>query len=325
MYCEHFGFSEKPFDVTPDPNFLYLSPAHEEMLASIIYGIQERRGFIAIVGEVGTGKTTLLNAALDKLDRNTRVAYIFNTDVTFHQLLQMALVDLGLAKANARLSKIDAIQRLNDFAIDQLAIGGNVALIIDEAQNLDLRTLENLRLLSNLETPKQKLVQIVLSGQPELDQKLNQSELRQLAQRISLRRQISPLDETQTYEYIRHRLSKVGYNGADLFSPQAQQLIWAYSGGVPRKINILCDNALLTGYGLRTKEIEAAVVEETIQDLGWDPGLEPEKAGVSSATHFELVEPPPKKKASPARIAWLLILLALALTFGLWLYMGKGF
>ena len=228
MYCEYFGFSEKPFDVTPDPNFLYLSPAHEEMLASIIYGIQERRGFVTIVGEVGTGKTTLLNAALDKLDRNTRVAYIFNTDVTFNQLLQMALVELGLAKANARLSKIDALQRLNDFAIDQLAIGGNVALIIDEAQNLDLRTLENLRLLSNLETPKQKLVQIVLSGQPELDQKLNQSELRQLAQRISLRRQISPLDEKQTYEYIQHRLSKVDYNGSDLFNPQARQLIWTY-------------------------------------------------------------------------------------------------
>ncbi|MGD8764392.1 MAG: AAA family ATPase [Desulfobacteraceae bacterium] len=325
MYCEHFGFSEKPFEVTPDHNFLYLSPAHEEMLASIIYGIQERKGFITIVGEVGTGKTTLLNAAMDKLDRNTRVAYIFNTDVTFNQLLQMALVDLGLAKAKARLSKIDALQRLNDFAIDQLTIGGNVALIIDEAQNLDLKTLENLRLLSNLETPKQKLVQIVLSGQPELDQKLNQSELRQLAQRISLRRQVSPLDENQTYEYIRHRLSKVNYDGTDLFSPQAQQLIWIYSAGVPRKINILCDNALLTAYGMRTKAIEAATIEEAVQDLGWEPGAEPRTDEQSSATFLELLKPSPKKKTSPARIAWILLFLALAVTLGLWMYMEKGF
>jgi general secretion pathway protein A len=325
MYCDYFGFSEKPFEVTPDPNFLYLSPAHEETLASIIYGIQERRGFITIVGEVGAGKTTLLNAAMDRLDRNTHVASIFNTNVTFNQMLQMTLVDIGLAKAKTRLSKVDALQRLNDFANDQLAVGGNVALIIDEAQNLDQKTLENLRLLSNLETPKQKLVQIVLSGQPELDQKLNQSELRQLAQRVSLRRQINPLDENQTYAYIRHRLSKVDYTGTDLFSPQARRLIWNYSGGVPRKINILCDNALLTAYGLRTKEIEPAIIEESIQDLGWELSEESKTDKESSATHFKLVEPPPKKKTSPARIAWILLFLALALTFGLWLYMEKGF
>ena len=243
MYRNFFGFSERPFDVTPDPKFLYMSRRHTETLASLTYGIQERRGFIVIVGEVGTGKTTLLNTAMERLDPKTKIAFIFNTDVTFNQLLNMALVDLGLAKPNQRLSKPVAVERLNEFAIQQLPWGGNVALIIDEAQNLDVRFMENLRLLSNLETHKHKLVQIVLSGQPELDAKLSQPELRQLAQRISLKRYVPPLSEEETYEYIHHRLAVVNYNGPSLFNHKTKHLIWEYSGGVPRKINILCDNA----------------------------------------------------------------------------------
>ena len=186
MYCNFFGFSETPFDVTPDPKFLYLSPGHREVLASLVYGIRYRRGFITIVGEVGTGKTTLLNTVLDQLDEKTKVAYIFNTDVTFEQMLTMALVDLGLARSNETLSKVEAIQRLNDFTIQQLASGGNVIFIVDEAQNLDGRSMENLRLLSNLETPKHKLIQIILSGQPELDAKLvAENVVAQLERRIS--------------------------------------------------------------------------------------------------------------------------------------------
>jgi general secretion pathway protein A len=271
MYCNFYGISEKPFDVTPDPAFLYLSPSHQEMLASLIYGIRERRGFIAIVGEVGTGKTTLLNAVLDRLDEKTKVAYIFNTDVTFEHMLVMALVELGVARPEENLSKVESLSRLNDFAIRQLARGVNVVLIVDEAQNLDDRFLESLRLLSNLETRKHKLVQIILSGQPELDFKLSRPELRQLAQRISLKRYITPLSEKETYEYIQHRLVIAGYKGPSLFSHEARQLIWEYSGGVPRKINILCDNAFLIGYGLRKKKIKAPVVEEAIKDLSWSP------------------------------------------------------
>ncbi len=271
MYCNFFGFSEKPFDVTPDPKFLYLSPGHREMLASLTYGIQQRRGFITIVGEVGTGKTTLLNTVRDRLNENTKVAFIFNTDVTFDQMLHMALVDLRLAEPEEILSKVQALHRLSDFSIRQLARGGNVVLIVDEAQNLDRRSMENLRLVSNLETHKRKLIQIVLSGQPELDVKLSQPELRQLAQRISLRRYIIPLSEKETYEYIQHRLAISDYQGPSLFSRRAQQLIWEYSGGVPRKINILCDNALLIGYGLRKWRIKPRVVEEAIKDLGWSP------------------------------------------------------
>ena len=174
----------------------------------------------------------------------------------------MALYEWGLIKDNEKVSKVDAIQRLNRFAIDQLKKGGNVVLIVDEAQNLDNSVMENLRLLSNLETRRHKLIQIVLSGQPELDIKLNRHELRQFAQRISLRRYVSPLDEKDTYAYLQHRLKMVQDSGAFPFTPEAQKLIWEYSKGVPRKINILCDNAFLIGYALKMKKINGAVVWE---------------------------------------------------------------
>ncbi|MCP3928865.1 MAG: AAA family ATPase, partial [Bacteroidetes bacterium] len=255
MYCKYFGFSEKPFDVTPDPHFLYLTPDHDEALASILYGIQERRGFITIVGEVGTGKTTLLNAVLDRLTDKSKVAYITNTDINFKQMLNMSLYEWGLLKDNERLSKVDAIHKLNSFAIRQTSLGGNVVLIIDEAQLIDNSTLEKLRLLSNLETRKYKLVQIVLFGQPELDIKLGQHELRQFTQRISLKRYISPLSKKETLAYLQHRIEIAQPNGIFPFTKNAQQLIWEYSGGIPRKINMLCDNSFLVGYGLKKKKI----------------------------------------------------------------------
>ena len=269
MYCNHFGFAEKPFDVTPDPRFLYLTPDHRETLASLLYGIRERRGFVTIVGEVGTGKTTLLNAVLDRLDKSNRVAFIFNTNVTFGQLLNLVLYELGLTTTSEHLSKIAAIHRLNRFAIRQLARSGSVVIIIDEAHNLSTQTMENLRLLSNLETRKHKLIQIVLSGQPELDVKLANHELRQFTQRISLRRYVSPLNESETYAYLQHRLNVSGYKGSSLFVKKAEQLIWDYSLGIPRKINILCDNALLIGYGLKQKKIQAAAVQEAAEDMTW--------------------------------------------------------
>ena len=269
MYCSQYGFSEKPFDVTPDSRFLYMTSNHQETLAALVYGIRERRGFICIIGEVGTGKTTLLNAALDRMDDKIRVAFIFNTDVTFDEMLNMALYEWGLIEQNDRLSKVNAIRLLNNFAIEQLAKGGNVVLIVDEAQNLNNSSMENLRLLSNLETRRHKLVQIVLSGQPELDTKLGQYELRQFAQRISLKRYVFPLNEKDTYTYLQHRLTFVNHSGSSPFSSKAQQLIWQCSGGVPRKINILCDNALLIGYGLQKKKIHAGIVQEVAEDLKW--------------------------------------------------------
>lgn len=271
MYCNFFGFSEKPFEVTPDPNFLYLNPAHQEILASLLYGIQERRGFMIVIGEVGTGKTTLLNAVLDRLPPTTKAAFIFNTDLTFKQMLLLALMDLGIIKSPRNCTKAEAIHRLNEFAVSKLAHGGNTVFIVDEAQNLNRRSLENLRLLSNLETRKHKLLQIVLSGQPELDAKLAQPNLRQLAQRISIRRYATPLTKQDTFAYIMHRLSIVNYKSPQLFSNNALNLIWTHSGGIPRKINILCDNALLIGYALEKKSINEDILKEVIRDLNWKP------------------------------------------------------
>jgi general secretion pathway protein A len=271
MYNKFFGFKDKPFEVTPDPKFLYLNQTYREILSALIYGIHERRGFIALVGEVGTGKTMIINALLDRLDNDTKVAFIFNSDLTFRQMLIMALYDLRLVELKENLSKVKAIQRLNEFAIQQLEGGGNVVIIIDEAQGLSYRTMENIRMLSNLETRKHKLVQIILSGQPELDDKLKKPEWRQLVQRISLKRYSITLNEEDTYCYIKHRLDIAEYGEPSLFSEKALELIWRHSGGIPRKINILCDNMLLIGYGLNKKILDEEIAIEAINDLNWNP------------------------------------------------------
>lgn len=271
MYRNFYGFREKPFDVTPDPRFLYLSVHHQEALSSIIYGILERRGFIALIGEVGTGKTTLLNAAMESLDEKIRTAFIFNTDIGFEELLQMVLVEFEQAAPDETIPKHVALDRLNRFALDQFAAGGNVVLFIDEAQNLDIRSMENLRLLSNLETRKHKLIQIVLSGQPELDQKLRKQELRQLDQRINMKRYLPPLSETDTYRYIRQHLEKAGAGDVNIFNRGSLKRIWEFSQGVPRRINLICDNALLIAFGLNRKKITSAIIGEAIRDLSWSP------------------------------------------------------
>lgn len=267
MYCNYYGFSEKPFDVTPDPRFLYISHEHREALAAIVYGIRERRGFIALTGEVGTGKTMLLNAALDQLESKIHIAIIFNSNVTFVELLNMALFEWGLKKTHSQTTKLEAIQLINDFAIEQLFNGGHVVLIVDEAQNLTSAVLEDLRLLSNLETRQHKLVQILLSGQPELDTKLNRHNLRQLAQRISIKRCLTPLRKRETYKYLKHRLTVADNLDPSLFTPRAKKLIWQYSRGIPRRINVLCDNALLIGFGLQNKRLGPSVIREAIEDL----------------------------------------------------------
>ena len=272
MYCSFFGFREKPFDVTPDHRFLYETPGHSEALASIVYGIQERRGFVALVGEAGTGKTTLLRAALSRLDNKTKSAFIFNSDLPFLQVMALILDELGILQPLKKLTMISAYRRLNDFAIKQLAVGGNVVIIVDEAQNYDPKTIEGLRLLSNLESGEHKMIQVILSGQPELDSKLSRRAMQQFAQRISLRRTTAPLAEQHTYEYIRHRLKIVGYRGSNLFSKKALNLIWLHSEGIPRKINILCDNVLLNAYGMGEKKIKALAVAEAINDLSFGQG-----------------------------------------------------
>ena len=282
MYCQFFGFSERPFELSPDPNFLYLTPNHRETLASLIYGIEERRGIISITGEVGTGKTTLLNTLFEQLSVNTKVAYIFNTGVDFDELLKMILIEFELTSEDINLTRAISFQYLNIFAIDLLSSNGNVAIVIDEAQNLDRWSLESLRLLSNLETPKHKLIQIVLSGQPELAAELSRPELRQLDQRISLKRHIFAFTEEETYKYIHHRLSIANYKGNNLFSHSSLKSIWRHSEGIPRKINILCDNALLIAFGVKKNKINLSIIDEVVSDLRWSVPVEDEKYQIST-------------------------------------------
>ena len=269
MYTEFFGLSQKPFTVTPDPRFLYLTPDHREAVASLIYGIRERMGIVCLIGEVGTGKTTLLYKLMDDLDEDIRAAYIFNSKITFKELLKGIFSQFGIPCE--RKSTFTLFEELGRFLRKQMLEGKIVALIIDEAQDLRPSVLEHIRLLSNMETPREKLLQILLVGQPELGEKLRGEKLRSLRQRVTMLRFIHPLREGEIRDYILHRLRIAGANSPNIFSPNAISRIFHYSRGVPRLINTLCDNAMLIGYGTGRKRIEEAVIDEVIGDLEIPP------------------------------------------------------
>ncbi|MBN1872295.1 MAG: AAA family ATPase [Candidatus Omnitrophica bacterium] len=265
MYIDFYGLKEKPFNVTSDPSFLFMSKRHKEAFTSLLYGIKERKGFLEITGEVGTGKTTLCRALLNKLDNHTKAAFIFNSDLPEMQLLQAIAMDLGIS--TERKTKIGIFNGLNNFLIEQLKQSNNVVLILDEAQNLKPKVLEQLRMLSNLETEKEKLFQIILVGQPELRHKLSAPNLRQLRQRIGIRYHISPLQKNEVLDYIRHRLYIAGSKGDIGFTPEAIERIYAYSGGIPRLINVVCDKALLLGFVLETHEIGDNIIERSVEEI----------------------------------------------------------
>jgi len=266
MYLEFFGLKARPFSITSDPEFLYMSKKHREAFDALLYGITQRSGFIEISGEIGSGKTTLCRALLTRLPPEVKTAYIFNSNLTESQFLQTFMADLGLPTGKKTRHALYA--ELNDFLIQQLTLGHNVVLIIDEAQNLTVRLLEQIRMLSNLETDKEKLLQIVLAGQPELRQKLLLPELKQLRQRIAIRYHIRPLDEEEIRAYITHRLSVAGSAlPEDVFSAAAVRMICAYSGGIPRLINMVSDKVLLAGFVKKTKLISAELVEMAVQEL----------------------------------------------------------
>jgi general secretion pathway protein A len=265
MYLEYYKLREKPFNVTSDPNFLFMSKRHREAFTHLIYGIKERKGFIEITGEVGTGKTTLCRALLNQLDTHTKAAFIFNSDLSELQLLQAIVEDLGIKVE--RKTKIDLFTKLNNFLIEQLRSGNNVVLILDEAQNLRPRALEQMRMLSNLETEKEKLFQIILVGQPELRDKLNSPNLRQLRQRIGTRYHILPLGRDEVGDYINHRLFIAGSDGSIRFTEDAIEKIYEYSNGIPRLINIVSDKALLLGFVLETVEINSGIIEKSMEEI----------------------------------------------------------
>lgn len=265
MYENYFGLKEKPFNVTADPNFLFFSKKHREAFDHLIYGVRERKGFIEITGEIGTGKTTLCRALLNQLDEKTRTAFIFNSNLPEVQLLLAIATDLGLLVKPK--TKINLLSELNRFLIEQLNLGYNVVLVIDEAQNLKAAQLEQIRLLSNLETNKEKLIQIILVGQPELKAKLNSPDLEQLRQRIGVRYHILPLDKEEVDGYIYHRLRIAGSDGNIQFESDAVHEIYGYSGGIPRLINLVCDKALLLGFVLEAKIITADMIRRSIEEI----------------------------------------------------------
>jgi general secretion pathway protein A len=265
VYLQHFRLNRAPFHITPDPEFLYSSPSHREALASILYGIEQKKGFIAVVGEVGVGKTTVLRAFTERADREKlRIVYLFNANLTFKGLIQTICRELDLPSDTEDFFEL--VPRLHEHLIEEYRAGRTVALIIDEAQNMPVETLESLRMLSNLETTKDKLIQIVICGQVELDYLLNLKQLRQLKQRIVVRAVISPLTPAEAEEYIRHRLSRAGCTRRIPFAKPALKEIIRHSRGIPRMINILCDNALLTAFGNRQDKVTRDVVKEVIAD-----------------------------------------------------------
>ncbi len=266
MYLTFFGFREKPFNLTPDPKFLYLNASYREALAQLRYGINERKGFVSLIGEAGTGKTTLLRRLLAELGPDVRSVLILNPAVEFDELLVFILTDLGHPPAPGT-PKLQLLQALNAELLDTLARGGNVVVLIDEAQDLSIPVLEELRLLSNLETAKEKILQFVLAGQPELDAMLARPELRQLRQRIAVPARLRPLARGEVAAYVAARIAAAGGDARGLFSRPALRQLYRFSRGVPRLVNVAADSALVTAYAAGTRVIDGKLMREAIADL----------------------------------------------------------
>src|SRR6185312_13659909 len=274
MYERYYGLTEKPFSLTPDPRFLYRSASHASAFELLQYSIRRREGFVVVTGDIGTGKTTLCRALLEDIDRNTFTALVLNPFMSEEDLLKRILQDFGVISREdvkrgglAHVSKQELIDTLYEFLLGLIPLKASAVLIIDEAQNLPMSVLEQIRILSNLETDKEKLLQIILVGQLNLLPLLKSPEMRQLDQRVSLRYQLDPLDEEGVGAYISHRLSVAGGGGRVRFASKAVQRIHRMSGGIPRLINLVCDRALLAGFAERTNRISASMVDEAALSL----------------------------------------------------------
>lgn len=259
LFYARFGMSLNPFAVTPDPRFFMRSHTHLDALAAMIYGVRERKGFICLTGNVGTGKTTLINTLLGSLDVDVLFSHIIYTDLSFYELLQMICTDFGIAVT--RQSKVELMNELFDYLVQTRIKGHNALVVIDEAQNLNPEVLESLRMLSNFETSREKLIQIMLAGQPELKRILKRPELRQLAQRIVVRTELTPMTPAESEKYIYHRLSVAGGEGEGVFPRDIAARIASLSGGIPRIINILCDNCMLQAFAEGVTRITPAILE----------------------------------------------------------------
>jgi general secretion pathway protein A len=283
LYEKHFGLSDLPFSITPNPRFSYDNSLYREAFATLRYGIEARKGFIVITGEVGTGKTTLLKAVMQSVESTVHTAFIFNPKLSFSQLLRSILTDLGIAESSQ--DRFTLMAKFNDYLIEQLKKDHIVAILIDEAQDLSDDLLEEIRLLSNLETDSSRLIQIVLMGQPEFEQRLDQPQLRQLKQRITLRCRLTPLPRSEVGSYINCRLKTAGYQGKELFEAKAVEKISFNSQGIPRLINVICDNALLIAYASSKRKVSAEMIEEVARDLKLTVPSRTQQTG--SVTNFQ--------------------------------------
>ncbi|RJP79168.1 MAG: DUF2075 domain-containing protein [Candidatus Zixiibacteriota bacterium] len=262
MYLNFFGFKEHPFNVTPDPKFLYFGESYQDALAYLIYGIRMRKGFVVLTGEIGIGKTTVINALLERLDDSHRIAHLVHSNLSLKDMLRFIFRDFGL-NPEAK-SKSELLLELQDFLMRLDHKGGNAVLIIDEAQNLRSWQLEEIRLLSNIETAKRKLIQIVLVGQPELLHLINSNELRQFKQRISLHFHLKPLPREEMDAYVEHRVKMAGFPGKQLFDEGALDEIYHFSEGIPRLVNTLCDRAMVKACVSNQRKIDRRLVRQVI-------------------------------------------------------------
>ncbi len=288
MYKSYFELKDNPFNVNPDPHYLFLTKEIEEALSGLMYGVQNRKGFITLIGEVGTGKTTLINCLVKGLhEQKARTAFLFNSRMNTNQLFDFILAEFGISCESR--SKSQQLMSLNHWLLDRYRAGETTVLIVDEAQNLTHPVLEEIRLLTNLETSTEKLLQIVLAGQQELEEKLKLPQLRQLRQRIMLRCKTAPLTKEQTHDYIFERLRIAGAasNGQPIFSPVAIETVYLYSLGIPRVVNLLCEHALINAYVEQQRPIQPKIVEDVAREFQLDQ-VEPIASPESLKTSAEL-------------------------------------
>jgi type II secretory pathway predicted ATPase ExeA len=283
MYKNYFGLKDNPFNVNPDPRYLFLTKEIEEALSGLMYGVQNRKGFITLIGEVGTGKTTLINRLVDWLhQRRVRTAFLFNSRMNTNQLFDFILAEFGISCESQ--TKSQQLMKFNQWLLDRYRAGETTVLIVDEAQNLTYPVLEEIRLLTNLETSTEKLLQIVLSGQQELEEKLKLPQLRQLRQRIMLRCKTTPLTKEQTHDYIAERLRIAGASGELIFAPKTVETIHLYSMGIPRVINLLCEHSLINAYVEQQRPILPKIVEDVAHEFQLD---EVEPAAPAGSTRID--------------------------------------
>jgi type II secretory pathway predicted ATPase ExeA len=304
MYERFYGLRELPFELTPNPKFMFLPPQHREALSNLHYGLSSAKAITVLIGEAGTGKTTLLRAALESEQcRNVRCVYLDNPTLTLPEFVTMLALRFELSSRAAR-SKALFLEELERVLRERRAAGEITALVVDEAQSLSFELLEELRLLANIETATQKLLPLVLAGQPALRARLNEPELRQLKQRVALRCEIAPLDLSQTAAYIATRVSIAGGEASRLFTREAVALIHDYSGGIPRTISVICDNALANGMALGRQPVDQSIVLEVGRDFGVDSqGDFPRPTGLSNTVEPEAPAPPPAPEAPAPKAA----------------------